>query len=96
MAHPHEYIGTGANPPEGTADVSYEVSAQANPFPAQVGTEHVPGRNTEVEITVTHRYITDDGLASEDADGNPVAARVHTVTSTTSNPQPHIEYGRIS
>ena len=86
MAHPHEYIGTGANPPGGTAGESYEESWQATPFPGVTGTEYVPGNHTEVEITVSHRYITDDGLTPTN----------HTVVSTTSDPAPHIEYGRVS
>jgi len=96
MAHPHEYIGTGANPPEGTAGESYEESQQATPFPGVTGTEYVPGNHTEVEITVSHRYITDDGLDSDDGLGGTTPGLRHTVVSTTSDPAPHIEYGRVS
>jgi hypothetical protein len=41
----------------------------------------VPGTQTEVTVTVKTRSITD-------------AATVRTITSTTHNPMPHVEYGR--
>lgn len=94
MAHPHEYIGTGANPPAGTAGTSYEESWQANPFTALTATDGqpgtvliVPGQPSVVEVNNYHRYITDDGA--------PVGLK-HTIQSFTANPQPHVEYGRVS
>ena len=98
MAHPHEYIGTGANPPAGTAGESYEESWQANPFSALTATDGepgtvliVPGQASVVEVNNYHRYITDDGVTV----GLTPGLR-HTVQSFTANPQPHVEYGRVS
>lgn len=98
MAHPHEYIGTGANPPAGTAGESYEESWQANPFTALTATDGepgtvllVPGQASVVEVNNWHRYITDDGVTV----GLTPGLR-HTVKSFTANPQPHVEYGRVS
>ena len=82
MAQPHEYVGTGANPPEGVAGESYEESYQATPFPGVAG-PWVPGNQNIVTITrVSSRSITD-------------AATEHNLSSITANPMPHVEYGRI-
>ena len=78
MAQPHEYVGTGAFP--AVAGQSYEESWQPNPFP-NATQDVVPGKQREAEVTVTTRSITD-------------AATARTVTSTTFNPMPHVEYGR--
>ena len=103
MAHPHEYIGTGANPPAGTAGESYEESWQANPFTALTATDGVPGtvllvpgQASVVEVNNWHRYITDDGVDDNSDPLLPVAGLRHTVQSFTANPQPHVEYGRVS
>ena len=56
-------------------------SYYANPFPGETP-PWVPGQLNEVDVSVSSRSITD-------------AATVRTVTSTTANPMPHVEYGRI-
>lgn len=78
MAQPHQYVGTGVTPP--VAGESYEESWQPDPFTVTTGL--VPGKQKEVDVSVTSRSITD-------------AATETTVTSTTHNPMPHVEYGRI-
>ena len=86
MAQPHQYHGEGgaapAYPGEGT--VSYVDSYKAQPFPTSTETL-VPGEAVDVTRSTIMRFTQADG-----------AVRQTIVSSITSNPPQHTEYGRTA
>jgi hypothetical protein len=103
MAQPQQYAGLGgaapAYPAEGTD--SYRETFRAQPFGA-AGTggiaatqTFIPGR--ENEVVRTPLACVTRGTAGLGT-GTPAAGtrKIGIVSSTTQNPCPHVEYGRIS